>query len=221
MADANTETQIRTLWPKLKLWYTFWLKSQGVEDSTLFKWWGPHENINFGSGMDDWPRSIQGYIGKYNVDASAWAWYFADSMERLSKVYEPSLHIQFKVEADRIKKAMNEHLLDASDHIYKDLLVTQRRVKIPTTQYSPHIGYPNLLPFAFGYLSIIFSSMIDESNTEVLNAYLNLLKSDMLWSKYGIRSLSKFDEYFGKVHNKYNIREIIIGEVPYGYPSTI
>lgn len=117
----------------------------------LFKWWGPNENVNFGSGMDDWPRSIYGFIGRYNVDASAWAWFFASSMEKLSRTYEPNLTKQFRLTAQSISKAMNQKLLDPSDLIYKDLLVTNARVKVASFIFSPHIGYPNLLPFAFGY----------------------------------------------------------------------
>jgi hypothetical protein len=40
--------------------------------------------------MDDWPRSISGFIGKYNIDASIWGWFFAEGMEKLSRVYDPS-----------------------------------------------------------------------------------------------------------------------------------
>jgi len=62
----------------------------------LFKWWGPSEDINYGSGMDDWPRSMKGYIGLYNVDASMWAWFFSDSMEKLSRTYEPESNESYK-----------------------------------------------------------------------------------------------------------------------------
>ena len=79
---------VHKLWPKITTWYNFWITSQRVHKpdlTMLFKWWGPNEDVNFGSGMDDWPRTIPGHIGKYNVDASAWAWFFADSMSKMSK----------------------------------------------------------------------------------------------------------------------------------------
>lgn len=43
--------------------------------------------------------------------------------------------------------------------------------------------------------------MIDDD--DVLNAYLGLLRSNKLWSEFGIRSLSIEDEYFGRVHYKF------------------
>jgi mannosyl-oligosaccharide glucosidase len=48
-----------------------------------------NENINFGSGMDDWPRSSNGVKSKFNIDASMWGWFFADSMQKLSSIYDP------------------------------------------------------------------------------------------------------------------------------------
>ncbi len=72
--------------------------------------------------MDDWPRSMKGYIGLYNVDASMWAWFFSDSMEKLSRTYEPESNESYKQIASDIKKSINELLLDQNDRIYKDLL---------------------------------------------------------------------------------------------------
>lgn len=40
--------------------------------------------------MDDWPRTISGFISKYNIDACMWGWLFSDSLEKLSRIYDPS-----------------------------------------------------------------------------------------------------------------------------------
>lgn len=80
------------MWSKIVDWYHFWIKSQGAQESEhnfLYKWWGRNDNSNFGSGMDDWPRSANGFKSKYNIDASAWAWLFAESMHKLSAIYDP------------------------------------------------------------------------------------------------------------------------------------
>lgn len=72
--------------------------------------------------------------------------------------------------------------MDPSDKIYKDLLADNT--------FSPHIGYPNLFPIAFGFVE-------DE---EVLDAYVYLMKEE-LWSSHGLRSLSTNDHHFGKGDN--------------------
>jgi mannosyl-oligosaccharide glucosidase len=93
--------------------------------------------------------------------------------------------------AQRIKSAIDEHLFDASDFIYKDLLIGTSAENKDTVKFSPHIGYPNLFPIAFGF--------IDVNDTPILDAYLKLIESPNLWSEYGIRSLSLDDNFFGMV----------------------
>lgn len=73
-------------------------------------------------------------------------------MEKLSRIYDPSRFEQFHLMTDSIKKAINEALWDKSDKIYKDLLVGNRPETRGKTKFSPHYGYPNLLPLAFGYI---------------------------------------------------------------------
>lgn len=43
-----------------------------------------------------------------------------------------------------IKKSINKYLFDQDDKIYKDLLIDET--------FSPHFGYPNLFPIAFGFV---------------------------------------------------------------------
>ena len=62
--------------------------------------------------------------------------------------------------------------------------------------FSPHLGYPNLLPLAFGF--------IDADDEETLNAYVQMMKEE-LWSNHGLRSLSPNDHHFGKVRKIKNI----------------
>lgn len=40
------------------------------------KWWGPKEDHNLGSGLDDWPRTDGDKVSKYNIDAQSWAYFF-------------------------------------------------------------------------------------------------------------------------------------------------
>lgn len=56
--------------------------------------------------------------------------------------------------------------------------------------FSPHFGYPNLFPIAFGF--------IDSTKTEILDAYVAAIKKE-LWTSHGLRSLSINDNHFGKV----------------------
>ena len=65
--------RIGVLYPKLKRWYTSWFETQAIyknnEFSGFLKWWGPDEENNLGSGLDDWPRKSDTKVSKYNIDA--------------------------------------------------------------------------------------------------------------------------------------------------------
>lgn len=52
-----------------------------------------------------------------------WGWFFSDSMKTLSETYDPQKTQYYKDFSQRIKSAINEHLLDNSDLLYKDLLI--------------------------------------------------------------------------------------------------
>lgn len=53
------------------------------------KWWGPKEDHNLGSGLDDWPRTDGDKVSKYNIDAQSWAYFFTKHMSKLAEIYDP------------------------------------------------------------------------------------------------------------------------------------
>lgn len=65
--------KLAELYPKLKKWYNSWFNTQAIFDKDIFtgflKWWGPSEDYNLGSGMDDYPRSNGNSVSKANIDA--------------------------------------------------------------------------------------------------------------------------------------------------------
>ena len=78
------------------------------------------------------------------------------------------------------------YFLDERDLLYKDLISDSNSLK--TAFFSPHVGYPNLLPLAFGLV---------KSGTQEMTAILNVISNkNILWTEYGLRSLSKSDNYF-------------------------
>lgn len=62
---------------------------------------------------------------------------------------------------------------------------------------SPHFGSVNLIPLAIA----IFDPVKDRV---ILEAYANeIMNQDTIWTKWGLRSLSKNDDIFGKNNNYY------------------
>ncbi|EAS06289.1 mannosyl-oligosaccharide glucosidase (macronuclear) [Tetrahymena thermophila SB210] len=200
--QEGQEEYIQKLIPKIELWFGWWMNIQSVQQDTnstssdllLFKWWGPKETYNLGSGMDDWPRvenfDEKLYVSKYNIDASAWAYFFSQSLAILTN------NSTYTETAEKIKNSINEVLLNKEDSIYYDMLynTTVNKHGQNFTQYhlSTHLGYPNFLPLMLGLVN----------DTKILEKQiLAMMNQDTLWTPYGIRSLSEKDEYFGKSSN--------------------
>eukprot|EP01016_Furgasonia_blochmanni_P017938 TRINITY_DN20563_c0_g1_i1.p1 TRINITY_DN20563_c0_g1~~TRINITY_DN20563_c0_g1_i1.p1 ORF type:complete len:202 (+),score=29.58 TRINITY_DN20563_c0_g1_i1:60-608(+) len=80
--------------------------------------------------------------------------------------------------------------LDMRDFLFKD--VYQERFS-HFHRYSPHIGYVNLFPMFFGVMK--------PNSREFKSLLRTMSDEDLLWSKWGLRSLSKDDIYYGQGDN--------------------
>jgi mannosyl-oligosaccharide glucosidase len=184
-------------WERIKKWFDWWFNWQGIFDNKgkhldLFKWWGPDPCVNLGSGMDDFPRNTEGYEAWANIDATAWGYFFTDSVYELAKFCgEEKDFLDFlRSKKNHILFNLKTHLFDKEDHLYKDKLIN---LSDKSFMFSFHLGYPNLMPLIFG--------MIDDNSTE-LDAALNFLSNpSTIWTDYGLASLSKEDFYYGQGSN--------------------
>lgn len=141
--------------------------------------------------MDDFPRNIGDYVGKYNIDASVWGFFFTDAMLNLASTYE-NIDSEFikvlKNRSTEIKNNISSKLLNPKDFLFKDKLT---HIKTKQEIFSPHLGYPNLFPLLFGLIE-------NNKTSPELNAILNFISDETsVWTPYGIRSLSKKSEFFG------------------------
>lgn len=78
--DPQIFERIKSLYPKIRLWYSSWFQTQAEynnqsEFTGFLKWWGPSEEYNLGSGMDDWPRYNGSQVSKWNVDCQSWGFF--------------------------------------------------------------------------------------------------------------------------------------------------
>ena len=139
------ETIKTQLWGELQEWYDWYMRTQQAKEPYLFKWFDHIRGEgSFNSGMDDFPRLQP---TKYHVDAQGWMYGMARVMEMVAEYV-----------GDREKK---EKFLEDGDRIRGNLGVfrepqssTLRDVadSFASTVYSSELGYPSLIPLAFGML---------------------------------------------------------------------
>lgn len=204
-------------WPKMLGYFNFFLDYQSTNsDSSLFRW---TENANmdgegnpyYGSGLDDYPRT--GPDGKelpvFNLDLHSWVMMFAQYMEKTSQYIQR--HQDKMVEGNETKRGMLGHIIDSAKNytrvfqeVYSNLTnrlnenffddstnIYREPLSSDSSNFTEHLGYVNLFPFLFnlGHCT---------KETKVRKAYFDYMRNEsLLWSSYGIRSLSLDDPFFG------------------------
>lgn len=191
--DAEEHKRVKSyldqLYPFIHTFYKFFKKSQQTSPS-LFSWFTINSTTNgtllFGSGMPDYPReNSNGDLPIFNLDLQTWMTWFASRMGDLSQVLgRPNDSGYFIQDYDLFLGNLTKYFYDKSSGIYSE--------PYHDGSFSKHFGYVSLMPFLFNL------GMTDD----ILHQYLERLNdNETIWSPYGIRSLSKKDEYFHKGSN--------------------
>jgi len=116
--------------------------------------------------------------------------FFTDSMLTLSEIFESDINYVNKLKNTKqsILDNIPLHFLDKTDNLYKDKFVSFDKSAF---SFSNHLGYVNLFPMAFGI-----------ADKNLLNNTLDFINDEKhIWTPYGLASLTKQDELYGKEDN--------------------
>lgn len=175
--DPTIMKFFESVYPKIKKWFYWFHNSGQVEkDKELFKWKERSPGLYLGSGLDDYPRGNS----KYHLDLQCWVVFFAQQLLTFSEEFDS------KTESEKIMNIYEK----SKENLFTVFTDTDGLMKDVTQEgFSPHFGYITILPLALG--------LLDDGSKE-FNATLALIANpNLLWSEFGIRSLSKKDRFFG------------------------
>ena len=191
---------LASIYPKFSLHYKWLKKTQSGDVRGSFRWRGQTSTHCLASGLDDFPRARYFTTGERHVDLLSWMIYAADVLSRLSTHLDRKEEaLQYKVEHDEWKISLEEHWsekdgtwydigVDRAEHIDPQ---TGRVLRLAAPAHVEHFGYVGLFPFLL--------KIVDTSNTKrLIRVMNNMLEPHLLWSQYGLRSLSRLDMFFGK-----------------------
>ncbi|KAK9455596.1 glycoside hydrolase [Dipodascopsis uninucleata] len=156
-----------------------------------YRWRGRTPRHCLTSGLDDYPRSLIPHPAEMHVDLMAWIGSMASAIKKVAKFMHASSGELEKY--DQILQDLQANLdalhWNSEKGLYCDLgwdAIAGKRV------HECHEGYVSLMPFLLGI------APLDKVETGFLS---KIVDADGLRSKFGIRSLSKRDPYFGKDEN--------------------
>ncbi|MBK5650139.1 MAG: hypothetical protein I4N50_00800, partial [Rhizobium sp.] len=198
MQVANREAALqylRTLYPLLKRHYFWFRKTQsgdikGYDRESFstkegYRWRGRTPQHILTSGLDDYPRAQPPHPGELHVDLISWMGMMTRAMKRIA------VYLGENDDASEFGKYEEAIIRNIDDLHWSDKEKTYCDATIDDYEEHSlvcHKGYISLFPFLTGLV---------DKDSKRLGAILDLIDDRAeLWSEYGIRSLSKSDEFY-------------------------
>jgi mannosyl-oligosaccharide glucosidase len=180
---SNWQWFRRTQRGEIKQW-----DRQARNSKEAYRWRGRTPNHTLTSGLDDYPRANPPHVGELHVDLISWMGFSTRLLrsiaERLvGEDYEDDVAEYEQVEKHILWNLEDLHWNDERQS-FCDLSVGENDESV----FLCHNGYLTLFPFLLGLLP---------ADSPKLGALLDMVYDpEELWSPYGLRSLSKSDEFF-------------------------
>jgi mannosyl-oligosaccharide glucosidase len=194
------EAFIRSIYPLLKRHY-FWYRTtqkgdiksydrEAFSTREAYRWRGRSVQHILTSGLDDYPRPQPPHPGELHVDLISWMGMMTRAMRRIAEFVGETEDVEeFRGYETAIERNIDDLHWDDEARTYCDATIDEFEESVHVC----HKGYVSLFPFLTGMLG---------PDSPRLKAVLDLIRDpEELWSDYGIRSLSKKDEFYGTAEN--------------------
>ncbi|KAL4779987.1 glycoside hydrolase [Aspergillus varians] len=194
------EAFIRSIYPLLKRHYSWYRSTQGGDlksydreafsSKEAYRWRGRSVPHILTSGLDDYPRAQPPHPGELHVDLISWMGMMTRALRRIADTLgETEDAEEFKTYETAIERNIDDLHWDADAGTYCDATIDEYEESVHVC----HKGYVSIAPFLTGMVG---------PDSPRLKAILDLIEDpEELWSDYGIRSLSKQDEFYGTAEN--------------------
>jgi mannosyl-oligosaccharide glucosidase len=186
---------LKDFYPLLKRHYYWFRKTQwgdvksydreAYSTKEAYRWRGRTVDHILPSGLDDYPRPQPPHPGELHVDLISWMGMMTRSMRRIAETLgETDDAKDFKDFETGIIHNIEDLHWDKKQNAYCDATIDDYEEHVHVC----HKGYISLFPFITGLVA---------PDSPHLGAILDLIKDpEQLWTNFGIRSLSKKDEFY-------------------------
>jgi mannosyl-oligosaccharide glucosidase len=191
---------LQELYPKLKKHYYWFRKTQfgdiksydrqAFSTKEAYRWRGRTVQHILTSGLDDYPRPQPPNPGELHVDLISWMGMMTKSLKNVAAFLDYTEDVEeFSTIETGILHNIDDLHWSEKDKCYCDATIDDFEENVLVC----HKGYISLFPFLTGLM---------DAKSEKLGHVLDLLGDENeLWSEFGIRSLSKNDEFYGTGEN--------------------
>lgn len=193
---------LRELYPRLQLNYQWYRDTQFSDLRTYdhgtpfslkegYRWRGRTPQHILTSGLDDYPRAQPPHPGELHVDLMSWMGLMTRALGRVAKYLDETEDVAtYAKTLTAIRRNIDDLHWDEKSKAYCDATINE---DFEESEHVCHKGYVSLFPFMTGLMG---------PEHEHLGDVLNLISNQAeLWSKFGIRSLSIRDTFYGTEEN--------------------
>jgi len=165
--------------------FIWFLKTQQGERDNSWRWRGAQGMHTFACGLDDYPRFLNRTIFEEHLDLACWIVQTAETLDHIATKIG-SQGSEFKQIKHIVSSFINENHWNDAKGLFADYS-SKKGI------FSTHVGYVTLFPFLFGLIP---------SDSDRLGKVLTLIEDPkILWTDFGLRSLSSQDKLYGKGEN--------------------
>lgn len=196
LADAY----LRSFYPLMKRHYNWFRNTQrgdiksydreAFSTKEAYRWRGRSVQHILTSGIDDYPRPQPPHPGELHVDLISWMGMMTRTLRRIAETLgEQEDAEEFAYHENAISRNIDDLHWNEKEQTFCDATIDEFEESVHVC----HKGYISIFPFLTGMVG---------PESPRLKAILDLINDpEELWSEYGIRSLSKKDEFYGTEEN--------------------
>ncbi|XP_062606272.1 uncharacterized protein LOC134268085 [Saccostrea cucullata] len=205
----NVEVFLKKIFPRMEIWFKWLQVSQAGKIPTSFYWRGRNSSAEmelipytFASGLDDYPRASHPDENERHLDLRCWMAMASGVLVNIAKRIGEDSSTYEKISKDLTANNLLDSLhWDSRNGIFSDYglhtddIEIESVISIDRRVYSePAFGYIGI----FGYVSLypLMLKILDSDSPRLEKMLSDLRKENLLWTKYGIRSLSLKSEFY-------------------------
>lgn len=225
LLSKNRLSNLQRFYPRLQAWYSWFNNTQKGEVSGTYRWRGRDEltarELNpktLTSGLDDYPRSSHPSKIERHLDLRCWIALAAEVISDLAKLLDrnPEKYEETYEYLTDINLLNQLHLSPTtgtySDYgLHTDAVILrkpnlnqnmqhiqQQQEEVESVRFTLKPPEPRFVDTSFGYVSLFpFLMQILPSTSPTLETIFNNMHNpEVLWTPYGLRSLSKKSPYY-------------------------
>ncbi|KAF3935667.1 hypothetical protein ABW19_dt0206655 [Dactylella cylindrospora] len=197
---SSAEPYLRNIYPLFRRQYYWFRETQSGEirayDRTAFsskeayRWRGRAPGYCLTSGIDDYPRPEPPHPGELHVDLISWMGFAARLIKSIAlAIGETDDAKEYAKHEEAILRNIDDLHWNKEHGCYCDATIDSFEESVHVC----HVGYVSIFPFLLGLLP---------HDSDKLGSILNIIGDEnALWSPFGLRSLSREDEFYSKGEN--------------------